>query len=394
MGLGAETGYQYLLRRELQHAVDVSAHAAAIRRRAGDDVDQIRAAALDVATKAGFRPASGTLELHWPPTSGPAAGDTDTVEVTLSRTVPRLLSGMFAPSPVTMHARAVSRVTLGSDACVLALAPTTAAALSISSSSHLALDCDAASNSMAEDSLSVAGDASLSAPCASTVGGALVNTSVVLSECDAVREYAPKTRDPYKTVTEPTVPATCNSNNKNVGNPSNTTTVTPSATLVSGMPVYRFCDGVMLKGDVTFLPGLYIISGGNFDANAGAIVRGTGVTFYITSPNVVSLNGHAQLILSAPTTGTLSGILFFGSRSASGIVHKINGTSGSVIQGALYAPTTAVEYTGKSSVSGAGGCTQIIAYTVTFSGSSQMASSCATAGTRDLKDNESVTLVE
>lgn len=394
MGLGAETGYWYLLRRELQHAVDVSAHAAAIRRRSGDEEDQLRAAALDVATKAGFKSSSGTLVLHWPPTTGPEAGSPDAVEVVLSRTVPRFFSGMFVHGPVSMRARAVAHITLGSDACVLALAPTLGGALTISSSSHVELECDAASDSMAEDSFSVEGNGTLLAHCASTVGGAYLNSQVQLSECPAVREYAPIVRDPYKNVAEPVVPTTCNSNNRNLGNPTTTTIVTPSAAVVSGIPVYRFCNGLTLKGTVTFLPGLYIISGGDLDANAGAIINGVGVTFYLSSPNQILLNGHAQLNLSAPTSGALSGILFFGSRSASGIVHRVNGTSGSVIKGAVYAPTTAVDYTGNSSNGGGGGCTQIIAYTVTFSGNSGLASSCDGAGTRDLKVNESVALVE
>jgi hypothetical protein len=249
---------------------------------------------------------------------------------------------------------------------------------------------------VADDSFTVAGSGSLSANCASTVGGASVNERVVLSNCNAVREYAPAARDPYKDVAAPTIPSTCNSNNKNWGNPSTAVTISPSSTLVSGMRVFRFCNGLTLKGQVHFDPGLYIISGGDLSANAGAQITGSDVTFFITSPNKADLNGHAQLNLSAPTDLALPlhGIVFFGSRSASGIVHKINGTAGSVIKGAMYAPTTGLDYTGNSNAGGGGGCTQIIANTVTFSGNSGMASSCAGAGTLDLKVNESVSVIE
>jgi hypothetical protein len=277
---------------------------------------------------------------------------------------------------------------------VLALSPSTPAALSISSSANVALDCDAASDSLAEDSFSVEGNGALSARCASTVGGASVTTRVTLSECDRVHEYAPWVRDPYKDVAEPIAPSTCNSNSKNLGNPQTSTTVEPSSTVVSGMPVYHFCNGLSLKGNVTFEPGLYIISGGDFDANAGAEIHGSEVTFYITSPNAVQLNGHAEVHLSAPTSGELSGILFFASRNGSGLVHRVNGTSGSVVQGAVYAPSTSIDYTGNSSSSGGGGCTQVIGYTVSFSGNSGLASDCEDAGTRDIKINEVVKLVE
>ena len=394
LGLGAETGYWYLLDRKLQHAADVAAHAAGIRWRSGDDEDQLREAALDVAGKAGFDASTGTLELNWPAETGPYAGDSSAIEVVLTRAVPRLFSALYTGGTVAMQARAVAQVTLGSDACVLALARNQAAALRVSSSANVALDCDAASDSMAADSFSVEGNGALTAQCASSVGGAYLNENVQLTECEAVREYGPIVPDPYRDVAEPIAPSACNSNQKSLGNPNNATTVSPSSTIVSGMPVYHFCNGLSLKGTVTFQPGLYVISGGDFEANAGAVINGTGVVFYIPSPQKVQLNGHAQLNLSAPTSGELSGVLFFASRSASNLVHKVNGTAGSVITGAVYAPTTSVDYTGNSSNGGGGGCTQIIAYTVTFSGNSGMESSCDDAGTKDLKVNESVTLVE
>jgi Flp pilus assembly protein TadG len=394
VGLGAETGYWYFLQRELQHMADVSAHAAGIRLRSGDETDQLQAAALDVATKAGYSGSDATLTLNWPPASGSYAGNTNAVEVVLTKTVPRLFSAVFSDAPVSMNARAVARVRFGSDACVLALSPNTPAALTVTSMADVSLDCDAASDSFADDSFSVQGNGALSARCGSAVGGAYLNTRVTLSECTSVHEYAPWVPDPYRDVAEPTVPAFCNSNNRNLGNPQHSVTISPTSSIVSGMPVYHFCDGVFIKGNVTFEPGLYIISGGDFDANAGAVINGTGVTFFITSPNKVHLNGHAELHLSAPTSGELSGILVFASRSGSGLIHQFNGTAGTVVQGAIYAPTTGIDYTGDSSSTGAGGCTQVIGYTVRLDGNTGMASDCEDAGTSDIKIAEVVKLVE
>ena len=393
MGLGAETSYWYFTQRALQHAADVAAHAAGVRNRSGDSEDEMEAAALDVAAKAGFTSDNSTLTMAWPPISGPNAGNSDAVEVVLTRTMPRMFSALFNDEPVTARARAVSFVQLGQTACVLALAPTASAAMSVTGSASLDLNgCDIASNSMASDALSMAGSASLSARCAHTVGGASTNANLTLDECEEVREYVSVTPDPYRLVADPVVPATCHSTNKNVGNPSSSTTVTPSSTMVSGMPVYHFCNGVMLKGNVTFQPGLYILSG-DFEANAGAVVNGTGVTFYMNAPSKVQLNGNAQLNLSAPTSGELSGILFFGDRAGSNITHKVNGTSDSNLQGAIYFPTTSVEYSG-SSATGGGGCTQVVGYTVTFTGNTGLATNCAAAGTEDIMVNETVALVE
>ncbi len=59
LGLGAETGYWYLSQRKLQHAVDVSAHAAGARLRADDTDEQIIAAAERVASQSGYRGTPG-----------------------------------------------------------------------------------------------------------------------------------------------------------------------------------------------------------------------------------------------------------------------------------------------------------------------------------------------
>ena len=62
------------------------------------------------------------------------------------------------------------------------------------------------------------------------------------------------------------------------------------------------------------------------------------------------------------------------------------------MQGAIYMPAADIQFTGNSAVSN--GCTQVIGRTVTFSGSSSLKSSCATAGTRIISTNETVTVTE
>lgn len=70
MGLGAESGYWYLTQRKLQHAADVSAHAGAVRKRAGDDNAQIKAAAEHIAAASGVK----KIVVNNPSTSGAFAG--------------------------------------------------------------------------------------------------------------------------------------------------------------------------------------------------------------------------------------------------------------------------------------------------------------------------------
>jgi hypothetical protein len=137
----------------------------------------------------------------------------------------------------------------------------------------------------------------------------------------------------------------------------------------------RFCSGLDIKGQVTFMPGLYIIEGGPFDFNGGnrldtsaASVNGAGVTFYLRSTSSLQLNGNVLLNLSAPTSGPYAGILFFGARNATSVTHKVNGTPGTTLQGAIYAPASLVEFAGNSTTSN--GCTQVVARLVTLTGNS------------------------
>jgi hypothetical protein len=106
----------------------------------------------------------------------------------------------------------------------------------------------------------------------------------------------------------------------------------------------------------------------------------------------IRLNGNIAINLSASTTGPTAGILFFGARGTTAINHVINGTSGSVLQGAIYTPTDNIQYSGNSA--GANGCTQVIGSTITMTGNSTLKATCASAGTKSLLANETVRLVE
>ena len=85
--------------------------------------------------------------------------------------------------------------------------------------------------------------------------------------------------------------------------------------------------------------------------------------------SAIKLNGNTQVNLSAPTTGSLQGILFFPDRSipTSGPGSLINGNSASTFDGALYFPTTTVTYNGNSS---ANGYTILVAYDIVWNGNS------------------------
>ena len=396
MGLGAETGYWYLTQRKLQHTADVSAHAGAIRKRSGDDPTEIRAAANHIAAASGVE----GIVVNNPPTSGECCvGDINSVEVSITQAQPLLFSSLFMGAPVTIFARSVAQVLENVNptvACVLALSPTAAGAVTVSGSATVDLTgCGIHSNSNAADAFLMTGAPVVTADCVSTVGGRVIaGGTLTVTDPDCKSQIA-EIPDPYAGVAEPVVPGPC-WNKSNVGTPNNTT---PQSDFVarqvlhpSGVNAVTFCGGLDLKGDVNFAPGLYIIQG-DVTVTAGDNTRlsGAGVTFFITDGGRLRFNGAAQLNLEAPTEGPFKGILFFGDRDDQ-VTHTINGGSGSTLQGAIYSTGSNIEYRGNSEASG--GCTQLIGSTITFIGASTMSAECQSAGTTDIVMNQIVKLVE
>ncbi len=106
----------------------------------------------------------------------------------------------------------------------------------------------------------------------------------------------------------------------------------------------------------------------------GRQISGSGVTFYLINGASVSMNGNADINFTAPTDGsTYSGFLFLNGRTNTGSI-TINGDATSAATGIIYSPNGAVNYNGN--FSGAGGCTQIIAKTVSWSGSTTFKDGC------------------
>jgi hypothetical protein len=226
------------------------------------------------------------------------------------------------------------------------------------------------------DSISMGGAAAkVNAGCVMSAGGVQDNGHVTVNECSGIVRSSPPIADPYQDVVQPAVSGTCRS-----GTVTNTT-LTAADSHPSGVPAMRFCNGFSPSGTVNLQPGLYIIEK-SFTLNNGVKLTGTGVTLFFAKGVDMKINGGATLNITAPTTGVYSGIVMFGDRTDTNASYKINGSSDSTYQGAVYFPAASIEYTGNSASSH--GCTQLIARTIEFTGNSTVGSSCESAGTRDL----------
>jgi hypothetical protein len=175
------------------------------------------------------------------------------------------------------------------------------------------------------------------------------------------------TPDPYGSYSAPSYPNRCDSN---TGIPTSGTVTMPAD------GYYVVCGGGFgMSGNpnVTLAPGIYVLKAGSIDLHNGTL-RGTGVTFYLTdSFSGVTINGNVDLNLSAPTSGPTKGLVFYADRAfgSGDLTNKINGGSSTVINGALYFPTTKLEYSGGSNTSAT--YTAIVAYDIKFTGNSYFA---------------------
>lgn len=390
MALGTEAGFWYLSQRKLQQTADLVAFAGVVQLRSGRTGTQMQTAAQDIANRNGLQPDNDTLTVNNPPLTGSHAGSGKAVEVTIVRSQKRYFTLIYSSDPVVISARAVAEYTEGSNACLLSLDPTGSGAVNVSGSSEVIFEgCDVATNSNDDQAFQMSGGSvQLSTGCVHSVGGVETTTGLTLTTCSSPRTEVPVIVDPYADVADPQVVGDC------ADGDLTDVSVTPDTGHPLGLGSKHFCGGMALTGSVNFEPGLYIVDGGVFKINASAIVTGIGVTFFLTGGASLSYNGGATINLSAPTSGPLSGLLFYADRDDTGVSHKINGNSGSELNGAVYMPSGDLDYSGNFSGGGAGGCTQIVTRRVTFSGNSSLQVNCEAMGTRRIAVGESIALVE
>jgi hypothetical protein len=184
---------------------------------------------------------------------------------------------------------------------------------------------------------------------ARTTGGADVTADAVY----AVGDYsgtgfsptpitgAARQIDPFADMTMPSTTSSCDHTNRMV---HGTETLSPGT----------YCNGLTFNAQAraTLLAGTYVINGGGISVSAGARITGNGVTIYNTESSgktydAITVNGGADLTLSAPTTGTYKGMLFIQDPSVTSTkTNKFNGNASVSLIGVLYFPTTPVEFAG------------------------------------------------
>ncbi|MFC3174332.1 pilus assembly protein TadG-related protein [Novosphingobium bradum] len=376
-GLATDTIQWALTKRQLQRMADSGALAGAFAAAKGSSASS--AASTELGRYSLLTLSNTNIET--PPGSGSYSGNGKAVRVTLNANKALPFSSMFMSNTPSLQATATAAAVGFGTYCVISLESTTATGVNFSGSSNVTLGCGVSTNSQGTTAVNAGGSSTISASPVSAVG--VVPASNNYASGTTLNSYSISQPDPYSAVGLPTG-YNC-SNQLNVqpsnGNGNQTTRVQNNG---NGIQCYR---GMDLKGAVTFDPGTYIIDGstGNgLNVGAGAVVNCTGCTFIFTTTSndmttiaTARMNGNSTWNVSAPETGTYAGIMMYQDRRAiSGTTNFITGDSNSFFQGAVYFPSQEVQFTGNSSMNSK--CLQIVARTVTFTGSNYIQNVCPT----------------
>jgi hypothetical protein len=301
------------------------------------------------------------------------ASDT-TVTVAASGSVKAAFMQLLHVSQMPIGAHAVAVAANDGMGCVLSLSATASAATSISGTADVHLKgCDLYDNSKDVSALTASGSGHLSARFVGVVGG--VSGKAAITTKEGLQTGVAPIPDPYADASFPPFSG-CDYHNYSVKN--DTTLSAPKV----------FCNGLTVNAGATLTlnAGIYYIDRGSFTVNGGATVKGNGVTIVFTSSTgsnyaTASINGGANINLTAPTSGPTAGIVFFGDRKApAGTVYKFEGGATQVFMGALYLPKGDVSFAGGSDTTT--GCTKLIGNTIKFTGDTNFALDCSGLGTK------------
>jgi len=246
-----------------------------------------------------------------PPPNVPGTTVTYWATVTIQENATTFFGAPTGGGPLSVAGVATSGMTPSvtspvSSTCLYILSPTASQAFQMANGASVTTSsCGIYVNSNSSTAFSVTGGASVSATAIDVVGGTQIsNATVSPTPVTGVSAIA----DPFAGVTEPTPAGTCQSGNFTAWQPS---AYTPTAG--------TYCEFDLANGMSAILgPGTYIINGGGFSIQGGSTLTATGgVMFYLTGASTVNIANGSAVTLSAQTSGTYEGILFFQDRTIS-----------------------------------------------------------------------------
>ena len=385
LGFAVDVGHFRYVKRNLQNAADAAALAAALEARTCGTTavcSAMQAAAQDALTENGLTAsttltncsgtagAGVTLTVNNPPcsiSSDPNKGRTNYAEAIVTQKVPTYFAALVGMRTVTISARAEAGRGVGGP-CIYAL-DTTGPAITILAGVIVKSRCPVIDESTSTNALSCVVGVFLYAPKITVSGG---SDGLLCLATSTPQNYAPEPspRDPLAYLPAPSTAN--NSCGTTTGSPY---TGSPNAVniILNGNVTFNpgvYCGGINITAsilsNITFNPGTYVLKDGtgllgvsqgglNITLNALTNITGNGVTFYnegpsggfsVTEPvsggSVLSLS---NVSLSAPTSGTYTGVLFFQAHNVTSTgVFLASLVNNSKLEGAIYEPDAHLSY--------------------------------------------------
>jgi Flp pilus assembly protein TadG len=389
-GLATDTIQWTVWKRQLQRAADSAAFAGTYASAAGDTVstsvttDLARNYQNKVALKSGY-----------PQVSYPTSADyTNGVKVDLAIQQKLTFSGMFMTSTPTITASATAGLINAGNYCVIGLRKDTTPGITIGGNTNTNMGCRAISNSRnASESVKPNGSSySFIAEAVAGVGG-LPSSITGVSK---LLPYHMQMADPFAgTPTDIPSGTQCKTFNQNN---TSTSTGTGQNKVVTQYLEPGCYTSFAPNGNTTYhmKSGVYYLNNTDFQLNGQdtLVSEPGGVTIILTgtTPGSVKINGTSTLQLSAQTSGTYKNLLFIQSASAStDNGNTINGTSATTYDGAFYFPKGQLTMNGTTGASTK--CAMLVAYTVNFTGNSDLQNNTTGCNNAITKKGKEIRLV-
>jgi Flp pilus assembly protein TadG len=358
-GLGVDVGYLHYKKQQMQKAADAGALAAATALINYGGINgqlQIINAGKADAQANGFTDGQNGITVavnHPPGTNGdPFQGKFNYVEVIVAQPQPTFFMRVLGYNSVNVSSRAVATAVGSGSGCLYSLAPSGIDTFDVGFGAQVSSNCGILVASSSSSAFEAKAGSRVTAPSIGIVGGDSGSGTLDPAPTTGIAPFT----DPLANVPAPTVPSNCQANGYNNGR--------RDAHLSPGSGA--FCNGITLSGGdgvhVTLDPGTYVLMGGGLQVTGSPTITGNGVTFYNTGNTTVNgtyypyvpvtLTGSGDTHLSAPENGSLAGILIFQDRHITNDQrpNSVDGSRGQIYTGALYFPTTALQYRGSQIV--------------------------------------------
>jgi hypothetical protein len=160
----------------------------------------------------------------------------------------------------------------------------------------------------------------------------------------------------------------------------NITTAGGTTLTLSAAPAHDINGTISLAGNATLGAGTWTVAGNVTlgGGGGGGTVTGSGVSI-ITAGTFSVAAGYNNVTLTGPGSGVLQNIVV--ASNGGGGASFSEGASGNSLSGVFYFPNAPITLSGAGNVgSGAGQCLELIGSTITLSGGSALASTCAGLG--------------